>query len=52
MIKEFQIEDDLLLQYFHKASMLVDGFEKVDIEHIPREENARAKKLSNLESRR
>lgn len=32
---EFQVKEDHLLRYFHKASALVTDFEKIEIRHIP-----------------
>lgn len=42
MNREFQVKDNHLLQYFHKAFMLVKDLEDVKIIHIPCEENERA----------
>lgn len=50
MNEEFQVKEDHLLRYFHKASALVTDFDKVEIKHIPREQNARADMLSKLSS--
>ncbi|XP_014524217.1 uncharacterized protein LOC106780445 [Vigna radiata var. radiata] len=48
MIREFQVKDDQLLRYFHKASTIAKNFQPFTIKHIPREENARADMLSKL----
>lgn len=48
MNENFQVKDDQLLLYFRKAKHLADGFKFFEIRHIPREENARADKLSKL----
>lgn len=45
---DFQVKDDHLLQYFHRASALAKDFEKIEIWHIPREDNSRVDKLSKL----
>ena len=45
---EYQVKDDLLLQYYHKVVEAIKEFEEVTIHHIPRAENARADKLSKL----
>ncbi|XP_022642973.1 uncharacterized protein LOC111242702 [Vigna radiata var. radiata] len=47
---EFQVKEDHLLKYFHRATSLVETFEKVVIQHIPREQNTRADMLSKLSS--
>ncbi|XP_014496659.1 uncharacterized protein LOC106758229 [Vigna radiata var. radiata] len=47
---EFQVKEDHMLKYFHRASSLVATFEKVEIQHIPREQNTRADVLSKLSS--
>lgn len=47
---EFQVKEDHLLRYFHRASALVADFKKVDIQHIPREQNSRTDLLSKLSS--
>ncbi|XP_014492331.1 uncharacterized protein LOC106754782 [Vigna radiata var. radiata] len=44
----FQIRDDQLLKYFHKAKQLFSHFESMDLKHIPREENQRVDRLSKL----
>lgn len=36
----FQVKEDNLLKYYHKASTLAQGFEDLKIQHIPREQNA------------
>ncbi|XP_014501831.1 uncharacterized protein LOC106762433 [Vigna radiata var. radiata] len=47
---EFQVKEDHLLKYFHRASSLAATFDKVEIQHIPREQNTRADMLSKLSS--
>lgn len=47
---EFQVKEDHLLRYFHRASALVADFKKVDIQHIPQEQNSRTDLLSKLSS--
>ncbi|XP_014524370.1 uncharacterized protein LOC106780585 [Vigna radiata var. radiata] len=46
----FQIKDDQLLQYVHKAKQLKAFFEFVEIRHVPRKENSRADMFSKLAS--
>ncbi|XP_014498083.1 uncharacterized protein LOC106759429 [Vigna radiata var. radiata] len=48
MNRKFQVKEDHLSKYFHKASALISEFEEADIRHIPREKNARADLLSKL----
>ena len=45
---EYQVKDDLLLQYYHKMVEAMKEFEEVIIHHIPRAENARVDRLSKL----
>ncbi|XP_027927512.1 uncharacterized protein LOC114184399 [Vigna unguiculata] len=45
---EYQVKDDLLLQYYHKVVEAMKEFEEVTIHHIPQAENARADRLSKL----
>ncbi|BAT75480.1 hypothetical protein VIGAN_01334800 [Vigna angularis var. angularis] len=47
---DFQVKEEQLLRYFHRATELARSFDKVDIQHIPREENTRADMLSKLSS--
>lgn len=44
----FQVKDEQLLQYYHKAAQLVLQFKSVEIKYIPREENVKADRLSKL----
>lgn len=44
----FQIKDDQLLKYFHKAKQLIAHFESVELKYISREGNQRADRLSKL----
>ncbi|XP_014506403.1 uncharacterized protein LOC106766164 [Vigna radiata var. radiata] len=44
----FQIKDNQLLKYFHKAKQLVSYFESLEVQHILRNENHRADRLSKL----
>lgn len=46
----FQVKDEQLLQYFHKASQLITQFKSVELKYISREENVRADRLSKLTS--
>ncbi|XP_027905608.1 uncharacterized protein LOC114165140 [Vigna unguiculata] len=45
---EYQVKDDLLLQYYHKVVEAMKEFEEVTVHHIPRAENTRADRLSKL----
>jgi len=45
---EYQVKDDLLLQYYHKVVEAMKEFEEITIHHIPRAENTRADRLSKL----
>ena len=48
---EFQIKDPILLQYYHLVRAIIQSaFERVRIEHIPRNDNIRADILSKLAS--
>lgn len=40
MNSNFQVKDDYFLRYFHKASALGKDFEKIEIKHIPPENNS------------
>ncbi|WVZ05479.1 hypothetical protein V8G54_018825 [Vigna mungo] len=46
----FQIKDDQLLQYFHKAKQLEACFKSFELKHVPQKENTRADVLSKLAS--
>lgn len=48
MNDNFQIKDDQLLQYYHKARNLLERFRDVQIRRIPRKENTRPDVLSKL----
>lgn len=52
MNEEFQVKEQHLLRYYHKASTLVQDFEKICIQHILREQNVRADMLSKLSARK
>ncbi|XP_072054354.1 uncharacterized protein [Arachis hypogaea] len=45
---DYQIRDPLLQQYLTKVNKLKEEFDQVTIQHIPREQNARADLLSKL----
>nr|XP_025665276.1 uncharacterized protein LOC112763957 [Arachis hypogaea] len=47
---DYQTRDPLLQQYLAKVNKLKEGFERVTIQHVPRERNARADLLSKLAS--
>ncbi|XP_017408416.1 uncharacterized protein LOC108321234 [Vigna angularis] len=47
---DFQVKEEQLSRYFHRATELARTFDKVCLQHIPREENARADMLSKLSS--
>lgn len=42
MNKNFQVKDEHVLRYFHKAITIAKKFEQFTLQHIPREENTRA----------
>ncbi|XP_052734193.1 uncharacterized protein LOC108339372 [Vigna angularis] len=44
----YQVKDNQLLRYFHKAQSLLRNFVEVNVIHVPREQNARADLLSKL----
>ncbi|XP_014489934.1 uncharacterized protein LOC106752716 [Vigna radiata var. radiata] len=44
----FQVKDDHLLQYFHKAKQLATYFKRFTLRHVPRSENGRADTLFKL----
>ncbi|WVZ23634.1 hypothetical protein V8G54_002178 [Vigna mungo] len=44
----FQIKDDQLLRYYHKAKQLKASFVTFELKHVPRTENTRADILSKL----
>jgi len=46
--REYQVKDDLLLQYYHKVVKAMKEFEEVIVHHIPWAKNARADRLSKL----
>ncbi|XP_015968900.1 uncharacterized protein LOC107492386 [Arachis duranensis] len=48
--RDYQTRDPLLQQYLAKVNELKERFEHVTIQHIPREQNARADLLSKLAS--
>ncbi|XP_017431870.1 uncharacterized protein LOC108339241 [Vigna angularis] len=48
----FQVREERLLRYFQRATELTRTFDKVAIQHIPREQNTRADLLSKLSSGR
>jgi len=45
---EYQVKDDLLLQYYHKVIEAMREFDEVTVHHIPQVENAKADRLSKL----
>ncbi|XP_015961768.1 uncharacterized protein LOC107485744 [Arachis duranensis] len=44
----FQTKDQLLLRYLELVQQLVKGFQKIEIRHVPRDQNHRADILSKL----
>ncbi|XP_047170810.1 uncharacterized protein LOC124845134 [Vigna umbellata] len=44
----YQVKDNQLLRYFHKANTLLKDFVDVSIIHVPREQNGRVDLLSKL----
>jgi len=47
---EFQVNNDIIIQYCHKVVNLLSAFKTTKVEHIRREQNARADLLSKLAS--
>ena len=47
---EFEVKEPLLQRYYHTVSNAIAKFDKVVVEHIPRQENERADALSRLAS--
>ncbi|XP_017417482.1 uncharacterized protein LOC108328172 [Vigna angularis] len=47
---DFQVKEEHLMRYFHRASELARAFDQITIQHIPRDENTRADMLSKLSS--
>ncbi|XP_017420172.1 uncharacterized protein LOC108330177 [Vigna angularis] len=47
---EFQVKEEQLLRYFYKATTLAKLFDRINIRHIPRENNTRVDILSKLSS--
>lgn len=47
---DFQVKEENLVKYYHRASALSREFEVIRIHHIPREQNTRADLLSKLSS--
>ncbi|XP_072087217.1 uncharacterized protein [Arachis hypogaea] len=47
---DYQTRDPLLQQYLAKVNKLKEGFDRVTIRHVPREQNTRADLLSKLAS--
>ncbi|XP_014498932.1 uncharacterized protein LOC106760004 [Vigna radiata var. radiata] len=44
----YQVKDDYLLRYFHRAKQLQTCFSEFTITHVPREQNTHADRLSKL----
>ena len=47
---EFEVKEPLLQRYYHTVSNVIAKFDKVVVEHIPRQENERDDALSRLAS--
>ena len=53
MYKRYEFrKNHLSLRYYHKVLNIMQSFSKVEIEHIPREQNSKADSLSKLASQR
>lgn len=52
MNRDFKVEEDQFLKYFHKASALARSFDKIVIQHIPREKTLGWTCYQNLASER
>jgi len=50
LTEEFQVKDHMMIQYYHKVVNLLSAFKIAKVEHIRREQNARADLLSKLAS--
>jgi len=50
MNNEFEVREPLLQRYYHMVNNSIAKFDKVIIEHIPRQDNERADTLSRLAS--
>ena len=46
----YQAKDTLLQKYLTKARELIEGFDDLEVQHVPREENVKADILSKLAS--
>jgi ribonuclease HI len=44
----YKVRDETLLELFRKAQQLVQRFERIRFEHVPRERNREADRLANL----
>lgn len=50
--ENFQVKDEHLLQYFHKATQLAAQFKSLKLKYIPMEENTKVDKLSKVDYRK
>ncbi|KAK3024375.1 hypothetical protein RJ639_043279 [Escallonia herrerae] len=48
LLKEYEVKKEDLVPYFRYATILIDKFDSVELEHVPREENRMADALANL----
>lgn len=49
-MREYQVKDPLLLQYYHLVTNMMATFVEVRLEHIPLKENKRVNVMSKLGS--
>ncbi|KAK3043903.1 hypothetical protein RJ639_000602 [Escallonia herrerae] len=48
LLKEYEVKKEDLVPYFRYATILINKFDSVELEHVPREENRMADALANL----
>ncbi|KAK3017334.1 hypothetical protein RJ639_005487 [Escallonia herrerae] len=48
LLKEYEVKKEDLVPYFRYATILINKFDSVELEHVPREENHMADALPNL----
>ncbi|KAK3007271.1 hypothetical protein RJ639_017692 [Escallonia herrerae] len=48
LLKEYEVKNEDIVPYFRYATILINKFDSVELEHVPREENYRADALASL----